>query len=142
MEIVPMEKVNRAIEQNHSTHSLSGGTHQQVPVISLFPDKRVAEMAVCPIPQCSRRAIDHRIARVVLPGQQIIGTGRQTDDLGMNCAIQQRRRAMIVNGAARPATIGIRSPRSWSQSDWQVGPMNQIGADSVTPMNTFMERIV
>ena len=105
-----MSKVNRAIEQNRTTHSLYFGTHQDVPVIVLLPDEGVSEMTANTNPQFSRRAVDHRITRVLLPGQQIIGTGCHADDLGMNPAIQQRRDAIIIDGASSTATVGIGSP--------------------------------
>src|SRR5947199_3764765 len=60
----------------------------------------------------------------------------------MKPAIYQRWNTMIVDGATRPATVGIGSPKSWSQSDWQVSPMDQIGTDGVTPVNLCVERTV
>src|SRR5438552_8777344 len=125
MEIFPCRQVKGAIEQNHPTYSLSLGTNQQVPVISVFRDERVAEMDACTSPQFNWRAVNHRITRVVLPGQQIITTGCQADDLGMHPAVQQRRGTVIVDGAPSPATLSVGSLRGRSQGDGQVGPMNQ-----------------
>ena len=47
---------------------------------------------------------------------------------------------MIVDGAARPAPVSIGSSRGRRQGDRQIGPMNQVGANSVTPVNMSMER--
>src|SRR5713226_1874061 len=87
-------------------------------------------------------AFNDRITWVISPGQQIISTGCQADDLGMNPGIQQCRGAMIIDGAPRPAPVGIGSPRGWRQGDWQVSPMDQIGADGVPPVNSFGDRTI
>ena len=142
MQIVPMHQVNRAIQQDRSPYSLDAGTHQQVPILSLSPHERVAEMAACAGLQFGRRAYDDWIPGVVVPRQQILVTGRQTDDLGMNAAVQQCRSAVIVDGAARPAPVSIGSSRGRRQGDRQIGLMNQVGANSVTPVNMSMERTV
>lgn len=48
----------------------------------------------------------------------------------------------MVDGAPGPAPVSIGPLSSWCQGDWQVGPMHQVGADGVPPVNVRMEGTV
>src|SRR5688572_27785651 len=88
-----------------------------------------------------RRRGDHRIAGILLPGDEVIAADGDARSLGraVHPGIHQGRDALVVDGAAGPAATLVRSAGRRSKRDWQVGPMNKIGADRVAPVDRAME---
>ena len=67
---------------------------------------------------------------------------RQAHDLGMDSGVDQRRHAVRVDCATRPTPVLVRAARGRRQRHGQIGPMNQIVTDRMSPMNGAVERSV
>src|SRR5206468_4470108 len=92
---------------------LDAGPNQHVPEIIFLPHPWVAKIPWIPDRvQVLRRGLRHRIPQMLRPGHQAIRAGGNALDLWANARIDQCGHPVMVDRAARPAPLSIRSARS------------------------------
>src|SRR5437588_358964 len=139
MHIIPLSKVRRTVEQGRTTDTGNTCTHQLVPGVCLPPDTVVAIRYQL---QVGRRLGDDWVARILLPGDQVIAAGRETCALVLSrsASVDDGRRSIVVDRRTRPAAVGIRSAWCWCERNRQMPPVHQIFAGGMSPMDGVMDR--
>src|SRR5712691_236882 len=113
-----------------------------MPEVTLFPGTRIAEA----LAEAGRRLGDDRIARVLLPGDQV-RAARQALHLmqrmeARNTSVQNMEPITLRDHAAGEAAILIRAAGRRCQGNRQFLPVHEIRADGMSPVHRAPEGAV
>jgi len=141
VEVLPVDQVCRAVEKHRPADALHTGGHQQIPAIALSPDEGIAE--VIALARLGGNLAEHRVAGVLLPGEQVVPANGEALGLGFaalaaHAGVDQRWHAVVVDGAAGPAAAFVPAAGGRLEGDGQICPVNQVRADGVAPVHVGM----
>ncbi len=152
MQIFPLAQIGRTVEEHASALLAYAGANAEIPEVAVTPEKRITKTGEQRI---GGRLDDRRFpfgpgAQISIAGSgealnfaKIAVTIAQRGQLGsafFHAGVDERCGAVIVDRASGEAAVSVIPARSRSESNWEMLPMNHVGADGVRPMHVAPDR--
>ena len=131
-------EVGGTIEEDSAADSDDAGGEHHVPGCPFAPDKGIAK--IVRRAGLGRDLAQDGVARILLPGEQAVRARRQALGLHLvayatRAGVENGGHAVVVHRAAGETAALIRPTRGRRQRDRQVGPVDEIVANRVPPVD-------